>query len=258
MSATSGVPIIYLPGVHGDDSLAAGCRDRLGPGLRWVPTRYRVHPGGTLDRLVDEVLWQVRKAGVDHGWLLAESFGSQVAWALLARCRNDRAAGFRPLGLVLAGGFVRHPMPWAAGCLGRWGRRAPTPLVKAILEVYRAYGWVRFAGDRPALRGLTRFCRRRARPRDRETVADRLELIAEVDLRAAASAVTVPVHALAGCWDVIVPWPPVFRWLARHCPGWRGGRVLAAGGHAVLVERPATSARIVAEWVLGSSRGPGS
>jgi pimeloyl-ACP methyl ester carboxylesterase len=43
---------------------------------------------------------------IGKGWILGESFGSQVSWPLAARKR------FGVEGLVLAGGFGKHPTHW--------------------------------------------------------------------------------------------------------------------------------------------------
>ena len=48
---------------------------------------------------------RLAKNGITTGWLLGESFSSQVVWAMVARGK------FAAQGVILAGGFVKYPNP---------------------------------------------------------------------------------------------------------------------------------------------------
>lgn len=98
--------------------------------------------------------------GLDQGWLLAESFGSQVAWAMLA------AAGgpFRVEGVVFAGGFVRYGQRWLVRGCEQFFRRVPFRSLRGPLAVY---AWVvrRTRPCTPAVRAnASRNSWRAARP----------------------------------------------------------------------------------------------
>jgi len=95
--------LIYLPGLHGNWSLVGGFRRALGNRARFVEITYPSTVNWGLEEhaaAVEAVLAEHQVAG---GWLLAESFGSQIAWVLVGRKQ------LAVQGLVLAGGFVRHP-----------------------------------------------------------------------------------------------------------------------------------------------------
>src|ERR1700743_3346198 len=93
--------LIYLPGMHGDWTLIGGFRAAVAGKLRFVEMTYP----RTLTWALDDHAAAIEEALAPHrifdGWLLAESFGSQPAWAMLARGK------FKAQGIILAGGFVR-------------------------------------------------------------------------------------------------------------------------------------------------------
>lgn len=73
---------------------------------------------------------------------LRESFGSQVAWAMITRHR------FQIDGLILAGGFVRHPAPWAVNLSAWCGLRIPIALIRTMLRGYARLARWRFRRHR--------------------------------------------------------------------------------------------------------------
>src|SRR5438876_6214627 len=99
--------LIYLPGLHGDWTLISRFRNALGGRVRFVEATYPRSLSWSLDDYAVGVETALRQQKIVQGWFLAESFSSQVVWPILAR-RN-----FRPEGVILARGFVRHPVRWA-------------------------------------------------------------------------------------------------------------------------------------------------
>ena len=59
----------------------------------------------TLQQYAQAVLDMLVENGITHGWIIAESFGSQVGWKLL-ELQRAHPEKFTPEGLILAGGFV--------------------------------------------------------------------------------------------------------------------------------------------------------
>ncbi len=100
-------------------------------------------------------------------------------------------------------------------------------------------------GSQPA--ELPEFLARRTEE-DRRAAVHRLALMRANDLRPLAAAATIPVHALSGAVDPVVPWPPVFRWLKQHCPGFRGSKVVWNADHNVL-NSVRSSADCVFNWI---------
>ena len=105
--------LIYLPGLHGDWTLVGSFRRAMGGEVRFVEVTYPRTVTWSLEDYAAGVEAGLAAAGITGGWLLGESFGSQVAWALVARGRLTIR------GLVLAGGFVRHPARWAVHLAAR-------------------------------------------------------------------------------------------------------------------------------------------
>lgn len=172
---------------------------------------------------------------------MAESFGSQVAWPLSARSE------FRTRGIILAGGFARHPMQWGARLgeliLGNY----PHALLTTLLFGYARIARWRFRSNAQAQTALDEFIARRTRL-DLRAARHRLRLITLNDPTALARAAQAPLFGLSGWLDPIVPWFPVRRWLRRNCPTLKDYRVLRAD-HTVLCTAAAQAAELVLQWM---------
>ena len=95
--------LIYLPGLHGDWTLIGGFRHAIGDRVRFVEITYPRTLTWSLDDYAAAVETALTKKGITRGWLLGESFSSQVVWAMVAR------GTFAAQGVILAGGFVKYP-----------------------------------------------------------------------------------------------------------------------------------------------------
>src|ERR1051326_3150607 len=96
--------LIYLPGLHGDWTLVGNFRRALAGRLRFVELTYPRTLTWSLDEYAAAIEAALLERGITNGWLLGESFGSQIAWPLGARKQ------FCTDGIILAGGFGRHPL----------------------------------------------------------------------------------------------------------------------------------------------------
>lgn len=240
-----GAPVlVYLPGLHGDWTLVGPFRAALAGRATFAEFTYARSLAAALADYARAVTGLLRERGIERGWLLAESFGSQVAWAILA----DPTPGFVVEGVILAGGFVRYrPLS-----VVRWGQRVMTRMPVAHLQGgLRLYARVVrrlrhrsrvFAAD------LEEFLARRTEP-DKLAAAHRLGLIATADWRPLVEQLRLPVFHLAGFFDPIVPPWPVRRWLRRHCPGFRGARLIMASDHNVLSSAPRSAVAQALAWV---------
>jgi pimeloyl-ACP methyl ester carboxylesterase len=236
--------LVYLPGLHGDWTLVASFRARVAGRVRFVEFIYpRTVEWSLADyaRAVDEAL---ARNGIKHGWLLAESFGSQIAWAML----GATDARFKIEGLILAGGFVRHPLRWGVRLARCVGGRMSLSLLTRLLFFYARLARIRHRNAPETLASLDEFIARRT-DLDRRAAVHRLGLILGSDFRSVAHTTAIPVFALTGLLDPIVPWPPVLHWLRRHCPGLRGTRVIRQADHTVLATAPRLAAGQVLNWM---------
>ncbi|MFA6546427.1 MAG: alpha/beta hydrolase [Limisphaerales bacterium] len=255
--------LIYLPGLHGDWLLVTRFRLAVAGRVRFVEFTYPNTVTWSLEDYAAAVEAKLREHGIERGWLLAESFGSQVAWPLLSRSRRGKEAaldggesaslprwlpGFQADGLILAGGFARHP--WLAAVrVTEWlVRRAPLAWLTAVVSGYAVIARWRFQQNPEVLAALREFKARWGEPL-RHAAVHRLRLIAANDPRDIAGTLNVPVFHLTGVLDPVVPWLPAQRWLRHGCPGWRANRIVWTADHNVLGTGTAEAARQVLHWM---------
>lgn len=99
----AGLPaLIYLPGIHGDWTLVSSFRECMKPHVRFVEFTYPRTREWSLDDYATAVLDQLAANEIHEGILLGESFGSQVAWAMLARCADGQRVSVLPARQVRA------------------------------------------------------------------------------------------------------------------------------------------------------------
>src|SRR6266496_2885705 len=75
--------LIYLPGLHGDWTLVGSFRQALAGRVRFVEITYPRTLTWSLDDYAAEIEKGLAGNGISSGWLLGESFGSQVLWPIL-------------------------------------------------------------------------------------------------------------------------------------------------------------------------------
>lgn len=247
--------LVYLPGLHGDWTLVSSFRAAVAGRVRFIEFTYPRTVTWTPADYAAAVTDALSANGIAQGWLLAESFGSLPAWELLSGAGRQPgtrpgpvAARFKVLGLVLAGGFVRHPMPWGARWMRRAGEWLPMSLYRRLLRGYACYAKFRHRNAPETLASIGEFVARRTTP-DREAMRARLRLVEETDPRPIARRVSLPVYHLAGAVDPIVPPALVRPWLRQHCPGYRGAKTFWAADHNVLATATRPAAETVLRWM---------
>lgn len=197
----------------------------------------------------------LRSSNIKGGWLLGESFGSQPAWAMISRSGRGES-DFSYNGLILAGGFVKHPWPWGARFL-RWvTRHTPIPALKVLLKTYAAFARFRHRQAPETRTHVAQFVENRLHPEDPAAMIQRYTIVSDCDLRAVAGSLELPVFQLAGLVDPIVPAPIVRRWLRKNCPGFRESKTIVKADHNVLATAPKQSADIVLKWVRFANASP--
>lgn len=244
--------LVYLPGLHGDWHYNAGFRQVLGGGVRLVEFAYPRDPNWKLADYVRELEGALSKHGIMEGWLLGESFGSQVAWGLVERAEVQSAQNqphFRPNGIILAGGFVRYPLIWGVRLVRGTHRSLPMVAVAALLRGYlRLLRWRhrRAPHVRQSLQEHQDF---QSQELARQAILSRYDIILAHDHRPLAQRTRLPMFYLTGFWDLIVPWFLVQPWLRQNCPGYRGWRLVWNSEHNILGFQPKTSAEQIRAWM---------
>jgi pimeloyl-ACP methyl ester carboxylesterase len=234
--------LIYLPGLHGDWTLVGDFRRRVVGRVRFVEFTYPRTLTWSLDDYAAAIESALGKNGVTGGWLLGESYGSQVLWQLVVRKK------FPANGLILAGGFVKHPTRWGVRLVQTLFGQLPLGGLQGLLRVYARVARIRYRHATETVANIQEFVVRRTEA-DRQAALHRLELIAGFDPRSVARETELPVFYLSGLVDPIVPWPLVRPWLRRQCPALREDRIILAADHNVLGTAPGAAAQQVLEWM---------
>jgi pimeloyl-ACP methyl ester carboxylesterase len=245
--------LIYLPGLHGDWTLVSGFRAALAGRVRFVEITYPRSLTWSIADYGSAIEKALLDSGVNHGWLLGESFGSQLVWQLVAgHMSAQNKASLKVDGVILAGGFVKHPWKRGPGLLRRIGEMTSMKTYRIELKFYAWYSRFRHRGAPEAMADIGEFVQRRTEL-DRQAMRCRLALIDQYDPRPVARQTNLPVHYLAGLVDPLVPWPLVRLWLRKNCPGYRGGKTFWLSDHNVLAASPRRTADLVVKWMQDSS-----
>ncbi len=239
---TGPATLIYLPGTHGDWTLIGSFRRAIAGRIPFAEITYPRTLTWSFDDHAANIEAALLRHGITGGWLLGESFGSQVAWALARR------SSFETRGMILAGGFVRHPAPWAVRIVESVGKIIPLAVITAILFGYAKIARLRFRKSPEVAAGIQEFIARRTEL-DKKAAMHRLRLIFQNDPRQSARNLRVPLYAIAGGIDPLVPWFLVWPWLRKNCSSLRECHLVPTADHNVLGTAPDTSAEVILKWI---------
>jgi len=234
--------LIYLPGLHGDWTLVGDFRRQLASTVRFVEFTYPRTLTWSLDDYAAAIECALAQNGITAGWLLGESYGSQVLWTMIRRQH------FAAQGIILAGGFVKHPLYWGVRLVEFFFARTPSRLLRWLLHGFATLAQFRYRHSPETRENFKEFIARRTEL-DRQAAVHRLRHVAGSDPRETARATRLPVYCLSGALDPIVPWPLTRRWLRRHCPALRGDRILWTADHNVLGTGHVEAARQTLAWL---------
>src|SRR5687767_6510933 len=120
--------LIYLPGLHGDWTLVGSFRAAVKDRVRFVEFTYPRTETWSLRDHAEAIIAALEKHGIKEGWILAESFGSVLAWTVV-ELAAQRGIAIR--GIILAGGFVRYPIMPLVSFVQRVNERVPLPFLRA-------------------------------------------------------------------------------------------------------------------------------
>ena len=238
--------LIYLPGLHGNWTLIGGFREALADRVRFVETTYPPTLEWSLEDYAAEVEAALAANGITEGWLLAESFSSQVAWPIIKRKR------FYARGIILAGGFVQHPMRWGVRLAERLCGDIPFAMIARILFGYAKISRWRFRHSPQTHQAIQEFIAHLTEA-ERQAAKHRLHLVAQNNACQIASEVDLPVYALTGVFDPVVPWFWVRRWLMKNCRALREYKIIWHADHNVLGTGSKAAADQVVNWISATA-----
>jgi pimeloyl-ACP methyl ester carboxylesterase len=233
--------LIYLPGLHADWTLIGSFKRALGNRAQFVEITYPRTLTWSLDDYAANVETALAQKGITRGWLLGESFSSQVVWPMVARRK------FQIDGIILAGGFVRHPIRAAVRFAERIGGGIPLSWLTRIMFSYAKVARFRYRHSPEVMANIQEFIARRTEL-DRQAAVHRLRLIAASNFCEVAKATKIPIFAITGWLDPVVPWIFVRRWLRRNCPALREFKIVRSD-HNVLSTAAEKSADQVVRWM---------
>jgi pimeloyl-ACP methyl ester carboxylesterase len=234
--------LIYLPGIHGDWTLIGAFRKAVLGKVRFVEMTYPRTLTWSLEDYATAIEDALFQKGITRGWLLGESFGSQPVWTILDHGK------FEAQGVILAGGFVRHPAHRFMRLMEFITGHMSATLFIRIVFGYSKYTRFRYRDSPETTAAVEEFLARRV-PEDKAAAQHRLHLVAGYDPRAIAMNTRVPIYAIAGILDPMVPWPPIRRWLKKRCPAFREFKVIRRADHNVLNTGTKTSAEWILKWI---------
>jgi len=238
--------LIYLPGLHGNWMLIGAFRKALADRVRFVEMTYPPSLTWSLDEYARAVEKALAEHDIQSGWLLAESFSSQVAWPIVA------AKTFNATGLILAGGFVRHPFHWEVRLGERICGDISFALLVRVLFGYAKLARWRFRNSPETMQGIKDFIANLTEA-ERQAAKHRLHLVGQNDPCKIASQVQLPVYAMTGLFDPVVPWFWVRRWLRKNCRALREYKIIRHADHNVLGTGANAAADLVVHWVTASA-----
>ncbi len=213
--------LIYLPGMHGDWTLISGFRAAVAGKVRFVEMTYPRTLTWSLDdhaAAIEEALSQKRhhqRLAPRRILRLSTHVGHARSWKIKAK------------GAILAGGFVRHTGHRFMRLIEKIAGRISWALFVKIVFGYAKFARFRYRRSPETVASLDEFIARRS-PLDKQAAQYRLHLIARNDPGLAAKKTKVPIYAVSGFWDPLVPWPMVRRWLKRIVPPFASSKSLAA------------------------------
>ena len=139
-------------------------------------------------------------------------------------------------------------MIWAVRLAERLTGALSLGLITRILFGYaRLVRW-RYRHSPELTRNIEEFIARRTKL-DQQAAQHRLHILAANDPCAIAQVATVPIYALTGLFDPIVPWLWVRRWLRRNCPALREYKIVWTADHNVLSTAAELSANQIVNWM---------
>ena len=234
--------LIYLPGLHGDWTLIGDFRKHLAGKVRLVEFTYPRSLTWSLDDYAEAIEKSLAQNGIANGWLLGESYGSQLAWQLAARKK------FLAEAIILAGGFVKFPFR-----LGVWVARTTLKLIPLgfMIWLFVSYGKIarrRHQYSPETLTALNEFLTRRTEL-DRQAMLHRLRQVAEFDPRDIARSTRLPVYYLSAKYDLAVPFFMVRPWLRNNCPSLHDVKSIPTFDHNILATSHAECASQILAWM---------
>ncbi len=243
--AEGAVPVVYLPGVHGDWTPQAAASQILAGAFRLVEISYPKEPLWRMRDYASAVVSLLDRLEIESAHVVAESFGSLVGWEFGLEHQS------RVRSMVIVGGFCQPPGPRKV-LLAKWGLSVlPTGLFERGVNAYVAIRKHQGKLEHPEMEVDLPYAAVRS-DLGRIATVSRFELICTSDYRHQLHEVSFPVRYIGGDSDLIVPVKREIRTLGELLSGQVGfqSRLIADAPHMIISSHPVETAGQIADWIV--------
>lgn len=239
------VPVVYLPGVHGDWTPQAAASVILAGAFRLVEISYPREPLWRLEDYASALVSLLDRLEIESAHVVAESFGSLVGWEF------GLEHGSRVRSMVIVGGFCQPPGPRKV-LLAKWGLSVlPTGLFEQGVDAYVAIRKHQGKLEHPEMEVDLPYATVRT-DLGRIATVSRFEIMCTSDYRHQLHEVLFPVRYIGGDSDLIVPVKREIRTLSELLSEEAGfqSRLIANAPHMIISSHPVETAGQIADWIM--------
>ena len=240
----NGIPLIWLPGVHGCWTPLEKARSEfISAGIALVEVAYPLFDDWSLEHYATALENLLDALELDAVHLVGESFGSLVSWQF----GLDRPSRVRSH--LLVGGFCQAPRLRIAATAGLGLSLVWSPAFDTVVDAYVAWKGTRNETAEkpigvkpyPAVRGA----------RGQRATANRMRLIQTSDFRRNLPDIRFPVRYVGGENDRVVPVKREVCTLERELPDACGfdSALLPHAPHMISFSHPRETASRIVRWV---------
>ena len=237
-----GIPVVYLPGVHGCWTPLYQARPLLERKVRLIEIAYPPFESWTLVDYAQSLFDVLDAIGIESAHLIGESFGSLVGWQA-GQLYPERIRSH-----MLVGGLCRGPKGHRAA-LARLGLlMMPSFVFNFGIDIYVAYKNAR--GETRSQTHVRAYPAVRDRPGQRAT-ANRMQLIKHADFRDVLAQIEYPVRYLGGEHDNVISVQREIDTLTQrlsHHASFKSNLIPRAP-HAIIASHPHQTVDYLTDWV---------
>ena len=241
------MPVLYLPGVHGDWTPQAAAGRHFRRSFYLIETAYPRVETWSIDDYAQAVDDLLDRLGIESAHVVGESFGSLVGWQFGVR-RPDRIRSF-----TLLGGFTRPPRMRIAAAAAATLKSLPTHVLESAIDSYVAAKAVTRQSRQPIDLGTVDASVYPATrtTRGRLATANRMQIIQSADFRGRLQEIRFPVRYIGGAFDFIVPVRREIATLLKHLPPHCDfqSALLPRAAHMTIASHPEQTVAQITSWI---------
>ena len=237
-----GVPVFYLPGVHGCWTPLDKAGSAISRHYDLTEIAYPLLDDWSLEHYSDALLKLMNDLGIESAHIVGESFGSLVGWQFgLSNPERIRSH-------ILVGGLVRAPGLFRAAT-ARVGLSAiPAPAFARIVDNYVSIKQI--SNQSMAAVGVKPYPAVREY-RGMRATANRMRLIQRCDFRPQLGGIHFPVRYIGGSRDWVVPVTREIMALREALPSHRvfQSHIIPGAPHSILASHPELTVKYILHWL---------